>query len=63
VPNNVVRAAHSKAMPVILSGNACDIWLESDTATALKQQQPWLADHLSIVATGRRQASASVATA
>jgi len=50
-------------MPVIPGGNACDIWLESETATALKQQQPGLVDHLSIVATGRRQNSASVATA
>jgi len=49
---------HSKAMPVILTGNACDSWLEADTATALKLQQPWPADHLSVVATGQRQHSA-----
>ena len=47
-PNDVVRPVHSKAMPVILTGNACDIWLESDTATALKLQQPWPADRLSL---------------
>jgi putative SOS response-associated peptidase YedK len=32
-PNDAVRPAHSKAMPVILAGSACDIWLEADTAT------------------------------
>jgi hypothetical protein len=37
----VVRPVPGKAMPVILTGNACDIWLEADAATALKLQQPW----------------------
>lgn len=56
-PNDVVRSMHSKAMPVILAGNACDIWLEADTAKALNLQQPWPADRLSVVATGQRQNS------
>jgi len=62
-PNDVVRPVHSKAMPVILIGNACDIWLEADTATALKLQQPWPADRLSVVAIGQRQDVASAAAA
>ena len=59
----MVPLVHSKAMPVILTGNACDIWLEADTATALKLQQPWSADRLSVVATGQRQDSAPAAAA
>lgn len=54
-PNEVVRPVHSKAMPVILAGAACDVWLEADAAEALKLQQPWPADRLAIVATGQRQ--------
>jgi len=46
-------------MPVIVTGNACDIWLEVDTATALKLQQPWPADRLSVVATVQRPDSAA----
>jgi putative SOS response-associated peptidase YedK len=58
-PNDVVRPVHSKAMPVILTGAACDMWLQADTAAALKLQQPWPADRLTIVATGQRQDAAA----
>ena len=54
-PNEIVRPVHSQAMPVILTGEACDAWLEADTAEALKLQRPLLADRLVIVATGQRQ--------
>jgi putative SOS response-associated peptidase YedK len=54
-PNEVVRPVHSKAMPVILTGAACDVWLETDAAEALKLQQPSPADRLSVVARGQRQ--------
>lgn len=57
-PNDVARPLHSKAMPVILTGAACDMWLEAEPAEALKLQQPWPADRLTIVATGQRQDAA-----
>jgi putative SOS response-associated peptidase YedK len=30
-PNELVRPVHAKAMPVILTGNDCDTWLQADT--------------------------------
>jgi len=62
-PNEIVRPMHSKAIPVILTGNASDLWLGADAATALKLQQPWSADCLSVVATGQRQDAARAAAA
>lgn len=62
-PSDVVRPVHSKAMPVILTGNACDIWLEADAAAALRLQQPWPADRLAVVATGQRQDTTPAAAA
>ena len=62
-PSDVVRPVHSKAMPVILTGNACDIWLEADAAAALRLQQPWPADRLAVVATGLRQDTTPAAAA
>jgi putative SOS response-associated peptidase YedK len=58
-PNEVVRPVHSKAMPVIPTGSACDLWLEADAAEALKLRQPWPADRLAVVATGQRQDAAA----
>lgn len=54
-PNDVVRPIHAKAMPVILTGEACDLWLEGELAAALKFQAPAPNDLMSIVATGKRQ--------
>lgn len=53
--NDLVRPIHAKAMPVILTGAACDQWLNADTPTALALQRPWPAGQLAIVATGTRQ--------
>ena len=32
--NDVVRPIHAKAMPVTLTGEGCDAWLEADVETA-----------------------------
>jgi putative SOS response-associated peptidase YedK len=57
-PNDVVRPVHSKAMPVILTGEECDMWLEAPVPIALELQRPLPAERLEIVATGRRQDAA-----
>ena len=56
--NAVVRPVHAKAMPVILSEETWDTWLEADTPAALKLQQALPAERLAIVATGQRQNAA-----
>lgn len=52
--NAVVRPVHSRAMPVILTGEACDAWLEADAPDALGLQRPFPAERLAIVASGSR---------
>jgi putative SOS response-associated peptidase YedK len=54
-PNEVVRPVHAKAMPVILTAETWDVWLEAGTAAALDLQRPFPAAGLAIVATGARQ--------
>lgn len=60
--NATVRPVHAKAMPVILTGEACDTWLTAPAADAIALQHPapdWL---LTIVATGARQDGADDTT-
>jgi putative SOS response-associated peptidase YedK len=57
-PNEIVRPIHAKAMPVILTGQECDAWLEADVPTALALQRPLPPERLVIVATGERQDAA-----
>jgi putative SOS response-associated peptidase YedK len=55
-PNDVVRPAHSKAMPAILTEPAeWEAWLEADTGTALKLQRALPADRLRVVALDQRE--------
>jgi putative SOS response-associated peptidase YedK len=54
-PNDIVRPIHAKAMPVILTGADCDLWLEGETAEALVLQRPFPADRLRIVSIGPKQ--------
>jgi putative SOS response-associated peptidase YedK len=61
--NEVVAPIHAKAMPVILTGAACDAWLEGDTPTALALQRPLAAHELTIVAKGKREDSVEGAIA
>jgi putative SOS response-associated peptidase YedK len=58
-PNEVVRPIHAKAMPVMLTAETWDLWLEADMPIALALQQPFPADRLAIVATGQRQDAAA----
>ena len=53
--NAAMRPVHAKAMPVILTAEDWDTWLEADTATALALQRPFPAERLMVVATGQRQ--------
>jgi putative SOS response-associated peptidase YedK len=50
---------HGKAMPVILTGEECDMWLDAPTPIALSLQRPLSADRLTIVATGPRKDAAA----
>jgi putative SOS response-associated peptidase YedK len=58
-PNAVVQPVHGKAMPVILTGEECDMWLDAPTPIALSLQRPLSADRLTIVATGPRKDAAA----
>jgi putative SOS response-associated peptidase YedK len=58
-PNAVVRPVHGKAMPVILTGEECDMWLDAPTPIALSLQRPLSAERLAIVATGLRKDAAA----
>lgn len=51
-PNNVIRPVHSKAMPVILTGVACDTWLSAPIDEALALQKPVPDARLRIVTGG-----------
>lgn len=57
-PNDVVRPVHAKAMPVILTGEDCDLWLEAGPPIALALQRPLPSERLAVVATGPRQDAA-----
>ena len=49
-PNAVVKPIHSKAMPVILSGDACATWLTAPAEIALELQRPLPDDVLEVAA-------------
>lgn len=53
--NDIVRPVHAKAMPVILTGDARDVWLSADIPTALEVQRPAPVDLLQVVTTGNRK--------
>ena len=58
-PNELARPIHAKAMPVMLTAETWDLWLEADLQIALALQQPFPADRMAIVATGQRQDAAA----
>jgi putative SOS response-associated peptidase YedK len=53
--NDIVAPIHSKAMPVILTEESWDLWLEGDTAEAMKLQRPAPDDLIRIVSSGPRR--------
>jgi putative SOS response-associated peptidase YedK len=50
-----MRPVHAKAMPVILTAETWDTWLQGDEPAALVLQRPAPDGLLSIVATGQRE--------
>src|SRR6266404_5447944 len=56
--NEVVRPIHAKAMPVVLTGEAWDVWLEGETEKALELVRPFPEGGLKVVAMGKREDAA-----
>jgi putative SOS response-associated peptidase YedK len=54
-PNEVVRPIHAKAMPVILTEDNWDLWLEGEALDALALQRPAPLELLRVVSIGPRQ--------
>ena len=52
--NAVVKPVHAKAMPVILTGAACDVWLSGSIGDAIALQRPAPDGLLRVVATGSK---------
>lgn len=53
--NELVRPIHAKAMPVMLTGDEIDTWLEGSTEVALSLARPFAADRMKIVLSGPRE--------
>jgi putative SOS response-associated peptidase YedK len=58
-PNEVVRPIHAKAMPVLLTPDAFDTWLNAPVEEALALQRPFPSDRMTVVATGDRKDEAA----
>ena len=53
--NDVVRPIHAKAMPVILTRENWDSWLDGESEQALSLARPLANEAIRIVATGKRE--------
>jgi putative SOS response-associated peptidase YedK len=53
--NALVAPIHAKAMPVVLTGDEINVWLEGSTDEALDLAQPFAADRMKIVLSGPRE--------
>ena len=53
--NDLVAPIHAKAMPVMLTGDDLDAWLEAPEKEALGLAAPFPAEHMQIVLTGPRE--------
>ncbi len=54
-PNDLVRPIHAKAMPVLLTGDEIDVWLDAPESEALALAKPIAPERLRIVLTGPRE--------
>ena len=57
--NEVVKPIHAKAMPVLITAEHFDTWLEAPVEEALKLQRPFPSDRLRIVMTGEKKDEAA----
>ncbi|MDX2273860.1 MAG: SOS response-associated peptidase [Hyphomonadaceae bacterium] len=57
--NALVRPIHAKAMPVILSAETMDVWLDGSAEEALALAQPFPPERMQIVLSGPREDSAA----
>ena len=53
--NDVVRPIHAKAMPVMLTGESIDAWLEAPVEEAVRLARPFPPERLKIVLSGPRE--------
>lgn len=59
--NELVRPIHAKAMPVMLTGDEIETWLEGAADDALALAKPFAPERMKIVLTGPREDPASAA--
>src|SRR3954462_5363376 len=57
--NEVVKAIHPKAMPVLLTPDQYDTWLSAPVEEALALQRPFPSDQMQVVAVGERKDEAA----
>ena len=57
--NELVKPVHAKAMPVLLTEENWDTWLEAPVEEALTLQRPFPVERMKIVATGERKDEAA----
>lgn len=53
--NDLVAPIHAKAMPVMLTGDEIDVWLEAPTDEALSLAKPFPAERMKIVLSGPKE--------
>ena len=56
--NDLTRPVHAEAMPVMLTGDDIDVWLDGPTEDALALARPFPADQMKIVLSGPREDTA-----
>lgn len=54
-PNDLTKPIHAEAMPVMLTGDEIDTWLEAPVQDAVKLAKPFPAERMKIVLSGPRE--------